>query len=198
LTRAAAPATVTVRPVRDASLDPRTRLMRAPRPLHGLGLAAAVSAACLLGLLHLWLLGIRLAAGDFADPAVALRWGAAAALVATLAALRRRGVPLLWGRQALALWVLVLLLHWNAAGPRFEAGAPHASDAAAPLVVLLPSAGGVGSLLLGALVLALAAHGSATPGPRRLPGLTSAWRVRRLGPAGLPTPLAPRPPPALA
>jgi len=169
--------------VRDASLDPRTRLKHLPRHIRALALAAAVSAACLLGLLHLWLLGVRLAAGDFADPTVALR---------------RRGVPLLWGRQALAFWVLVLLLHWNAAGPAAEAGAPHASGAAAPLAVLLPSAGAVGALLLGAVVLALAARGRATPGPRRVPGFTSAWRVRRLGPAGLPTPLAPRPPPALA
>jgi len=184
--------------VRDASLDPRTRLKHLPRHIRALALAAAVSAACLLGLLHLWLLGVRLAAGDFADPTVALRWAGASGLVAALVALRRRGVPLLWGRQALAFWVLVLLLHWNAAGPAAEAGAPHASGAAAPLAVLLPSAGAVGALLLGAVVLALAARGRATPGPRRVPGFTSAWRVRRLGPAGLPTPLAPRPPPALA
>lgn len=184
--------------MKDANLVSRTRLKRTPQRLRALGLAAAASAAALLALLHLWLLGSRVAAGDFADPAVALRWAAAAGLVAALAALRRRGVPLLWGRQALAFWVLVLLLHWSAAGPAAEASPPQASRPGSPLVVLLPSAGALGALFLGTLFLVLAAHGRVTAARRWSPRLGAARHAPPLGRLGLPNPLAPRPPPALA
>ena len=70
--------------------------------------------AVLIAGFHAGLLGRRLAQAEM-DSAVLLRWGAAFLLVAAALWLRRRGVSLLWGRQALVFWVLVLLLHAGAA-----------------------------------------------------------------------------------
>ena len=78
-----------------------------------LGLAAVVS----LVLLHVSILWDRVAEGRLSEPVVALRWVAAAVLLVALQALRRRGVPLLWGRRALVFWLLVLLLHAGTAVP---------------------------------------------------------------------------------
>ncbi|RPH37119.1 MAG: hypothetical protein EHM91_15420, partial [Planctomycetota bacterium] len=87
--------------------------LRARRLASSLGLAAVAS----LVLLHASILWDRLANGRMSEPGVALRWLAAGVLVAALVALRRRGVSILWGRRALVLWLLVLLLHAGAAAP---------------------------------------------------------------------------------
>ena len=58
-------------------------------------------------------------------------------LVGFLVVLRRRGVPLLWGRRALVVWMLVVLLHWTAGAPAQPAtiDAPHATG----ILFLLPA-----------------------------------------------------------
>lgn len=81
--------------------------------------------ALLIAGFHAGLLGRRLAQPEL-DSAVLLRWSGAILLLAAALSLRRRGVSLLWGRQALVFWLLVLLLH---------AGASASTPSAAWLVV---------------------------------------------------------------
>ena len=82
-------------------------------------LVSSVVLAALAGLvvLHGWLLWKRIVEGQLLEPGVGLRWGAGALLLVGLHVLRQAGVPLLWGRRALAYWLLVLLLHAVAYGP---------------------------------------------------------------------------------
>jgi hypothetical protein len=100
------------------------------------GLVAALALASF----HIFLFWNRLVGGDLLDPAIALRWVAAAGLVSALAALRRMGVPLARGRKALVIWLLVVLLH--ASGRTVPAVAPGESptETDASLIFLLPSA----------------------------------------------------------
>src|SRR5512142_695866 len=86
----------------DEAFAPRVRSF-----VSALGLVAVVS----LVLLHVSILWARVTQGRLAEPVIALRWGAAFVLLFALVALRRRGVPLLWGRRALVFWLLVLVLH---------------------------------------------------------------------------------------
>jgi hypothetical protein len=141
---------------------------------------AAVAAAGLT-VFHARLLWDRLTAGEMLEPLVALRWTAAILLVVALVALRRAGVPLLHGRRALAVWVLVALLHWSA-GPPLQDGsaAPEGSSA---ILLVLP-AGAVALAGLGLTLAILAARRAALPsvsclctvGPRGAARLSDGWR----------------------
>lgn len=71
---------------------------------------AALGGALLAGF-HLWLLGNQAWSGELAEPDLLLRWLAAGALAGGLVSLRRRKLPLLLGRQAVAIWLLAALLH---------------------------------------------------------------------------------------
>jgi hypothetical protein len=105
---------------------------------------------------HVVLLWSHVGSGRLFEPAVALRWTIGLVLLALLVALRRVGVPVLWGRRALVVWVLVALLHVNttpAASDSFTTTNPAAT--ALSLVVLPPAAGLVfaaGLLLLAAML----------------------------------------------
>ena len=119
----------------------RRRLTSRVRPL--VSTVAVVSVATLVPL-HVALLWDRFSHGRLSDPEVALRWLGAAVLTVAVLALRRLGIPLLWGRRALVFWLLVLLLHAGAAAP--EDPAAHATPvrllfvvpaSVAPLWVLL-------------------------------------------------------------
>jgi len=81
--------------------------------LSGLLLAALAAIVAL----HVALLWDRVVHGRLTDPAVGLRWLGAAVLIGALVALRRLGIPLLWGRRALVFWLLVLLLHMGTVAP---------------------------------------------------------------------------------
>jgi hypothetical protein len=133
---------------RRASLTPNARLPKrsaeALRPaVSGVGakLARAVRrwrpwaiAAVLLYLLplHALLLWRRIADLSLFETGVALRWGAAAALLVGAGLLHRAGISLWSGRRALTFWVLVLLLHASAAVPLVE-------EAALDLLASLPA-----------------------------------------------------------
>src|SRR5688572_4844675 len=80
----------------------------------------ALGAGTLLGAFHLWVLGNQAWTGQLTDPDVGLRWLAAGAIGAGLVALRRRGVPLLFSRQAVAMWLLATLLHGPALTNGFD------------------------------------------------------------------------------
>ena len=113
----------------------RSRLARGARRVLSTAIALAVLA---LVVFHVALFWNQLGSGRLVDPAVAARWGAGGLLLVALAALRRAGVPLLWGRRALVVWVLVALLHWTAV-PATSAGAPERGGAMALLFVELPA-----------------------------------------------------------
>jgi hypothetical protein len=72
---------------------------------------AAVLLGSLLVLFHVWLFLDRLWQGQLADIGAVLRWAVAGGLTAALWTLHRRGVPLVRGRKAIAIWVLAALLH---------------------------------------------------------------------------------------
>ena len=72
---------------------------------------SAIAAGSALTIFHVSLFWDRLVGGDLLDPAVALRWAGAVLIVSALVILRRFGVPLLHGRRAFSVWLLVALLH---------------------------------------------------------------------------------------
>jgi peptidoglycan/LPS O-acetylase OafA/YrhL len=109
---------------------------RASRPLRGL----AVSGFALLAGFHVWILGARLREDAFTDPAVALRWAGAAALLALAWLFRRRGLTVASGRSGLVFWALVLLLHVGAAPATTPALPGDDLLAALPLALALPAA----------------------------------------------------------
>lgn len=149
----------------------------------------ALASIATLVLLHVAVLWDRVAEGRLSDPVVALRWLAGAVLTLALLALRRRGVPLLWGRRALVFWLLVLLLHAGAAAPEGPGLRP---DPVRLLFVVPASVAPIG-LLLVLLVPVLVRRSMAGPAParaRRSRGAVAALRE------GVLLTLAPRAPPA--
>lgn len=155
------------------------------------GTAARVALLLLAGY-HTWLFGDRLFAGTFLDPMVAVRWAAGVALAFGFLWLRRCGLPLLCGRRAVVLWLLVALLHvhaaWAPPGPASEVSAREAAVLALQAVSAAAVALGFGLL---AVLLRVRL---------RAPRPVAAW----LAEEWLPSPAstlslslaAPRPPPA--
>ena len=124
------------------SADYNTRMLR----------RSALAAGALLAAFHVWLLANQVWTGHLAEPDVLLRWLVAGALVGGLAMLGRRGHAVVFGRQAVAVWLLAALLHGPALANDLDGFAtPSLPEAAATLA---PSI--LGSLL-GLALLALAA-----------------------------------------
>jgi hypothetical protein len=155
------------------------------RLVSSLGLTAVAT----LVVLHASILWDRVANGRIGEPGVALRWCAAGVLVAGLIALRRRGVSLLWGRKALVLWLLVLLLHAGAAVPQD----PTPLVAPGQLLVVLPAALAPACLLL-LLVWAEFRRGTTDPRTAGVPHATAG--TLRLPRGAFLLAAAPRAPPA--
>ena len=95
-----------------------------------------------LALFHGWLFVSQAAAGRLGDPWVIFRWLAAAALIAALVAVHRRG-HLLWGRKATAIWLLAALLHGPAIADNEDFKIFALPEAAAASVLQLASSAGV-------------------------------------------------------
>lgn len=136
--------------------------------------------------LHGYLLWERITDLTLFEPQVALRWGIAALMIATLIRLQYLGVPLFRGRRALIFWLVILLLH-----------AGSATAAGSRLQVVADS----GLLIAVSLwFLALELLGERTRAVALV--LRRTW-TPRLAPARLPCapgsldPLSPRPPPFL-
>ncbi len=165
---------------RDEALTPRLRSL-----VSGLGLAAVAS----LVVLHVSILWARITQGRLGEPLIALRWGAAFVLLLALLALRRRGVPLLWGRRALVFWLLVLVLHAGTGVPQ------DSTPRVAPeqLLFVLPAAVAPACLLLVLLVTPLAGAALAGPASALAHGAAGDVPLRR---RGFRLALASRPPPA--
>lgn len=114
-------------------LRDRRTLLRAGRT------AAVLAVTAYLVQLHAALLWDRIITLSLLEPLVALRWAGAAALLLVSLGLQRRGVSVFRGRKAAVFWLLVLLLHANAALPATgELGVSAASQPEAALLVVLP------------------------------------------------------------
>jgi hypothetical protein len=160
-----------------AILRSRSRVARSARAI---ARWSGVAAGLALGLFHVALFRDRLVGGDLFDPAIALRWLAAVALVAALIVLRRQGLPLLRGRNASIVWLLVVLLHDSArALPVAPVDAASGTDAS--LIFVLPSTlavvglGIVCATIARRRVAALAAVGLVA-GPEDFCRLSAGWR----------------------
>jgi hypothetical protein len=158
-----------------------------------LKLAGAAGVVALVAF-HVFLLWDRLTGGQMFDPAVALRWVSAAGLIAALVGLRRHGVPLLSGRRALLVWLLVALLHWTTGPPTAASDIPT-GDASASLIFVLPSTAATALLGVGLLLATLTTRRarpvltcSCTVEPCDAGQLSSGWRL--LGGARAPPPAA--------
>jgi hypothetical protein len=132
--------------------------------------------------------------GRLFELATSLHWLAGAFLLTGILALRRVGVPLLWGRKAIVLWLLVLLLHAHAALSTVPQPA-QAPVAGLTLVTLGEAIGGVFAALT-LLVLVSFARGAS---PRLRSRRVDQPLVRRPAAAsGFLIVFSPRPPPAPA
>ncbi len=130
---------------------------------------SALGLGALLGAFHVWLLGQQAWSGQLAEPDLILRWLAALALAGGLVALKRRGTPL-FGRQAVAMWVLAALLH----GPAL---ANHDDGFATPALPEAVATVAQAAAALSAVGLALLAFFALTCWP--VPAVQSAWLAAR-------------------
>ena len=124
---------------------------------------SVVGLGALLGGFHLWLLGNQAWSGQLTEPDVILRWLIALALGAGLVAVKRRGGSL-FGRQAVAMWVLAAVLHGPALGNDVDG---FATPALPEVVATVAQAAARWALVGGGGVLP--ACGIAPVPPRRLP-----------------------------
>jgi hypothetical protein len=151
----------------------------------------AVAGAALVGF-HGWLFAAQVAAGRLEDPWLVFRWLAAAALIAAVAAVRRRGESLR-GRKGIAIWVLAALLHGPSAAASLESDFRTFAlpEAVATTVVQIISSAALGAALWllagrrGAGALTPQVRYASAPAVIAAGGLTPR-RTRRF---------APRPPP---
>jgi hypothetical protein len=151
-------------------------------------------AVLLLSGFHAWLFWSHLAGGRLLEPAVASRWVAGVLLTAGFLGLRRVGVPLVRGRKAVVLWLLVALLHVHAAwAPQGTIADRGAMDEAVATIVL-QAASAAALLGLGLVLLAV------TLRPKTRAFRSPTWFAQHAGAAGRPSDgwsplLSPRPPP---
>lgn len=110
-----------------------------------------------LAAFHVWLFAGQVWSGALTDPGLIVRWLVAAGLVGGLVVLKRQGESLVWGRKAVALWVLAALLHGPALATRIES--PGSVPIAEIVVTLTQTVAGLAGLVGLALFLAgLATH----------------------------------------
>lgn len=145
----------------------------------------------LLVAFHLWLFGSQVWEGQLVDLALAARWLLAAGLVTALMQLRRRGLSMVWGRHAVALWVLAALLHGPAVARDLSIAAPAAPEVIATLAQSIINIGGIGMMLL----LGLAGLRRRARQPLRRLALAAVPNDRRAFLPGSFLHFAPRPPP---
>ncbi|HEX6162934.1 MAG TPA: hypothetical protein VFZ31_06205 [Vicinamibacterales bacterium] len=118
-------------------------------------LSLAVAGVALVAF-HGWLFAGQLAAGRLEDPWLVFRWLAAALLVVSLVAVRRRDSSI-FGRKSVAIWVLAALLHGPAISdlqPDFNSFALPETVATTVVQLLSSAALGAGLWLLAALLFA--------------------------------------------
>jgi len=109
------------------------------------------AAGALLALFHVWLFAGQILDGRLDDPALLLRWVAAAGLAGGLVSLRRRGLSIVRGRPAATIWLLAALLHGPALAARIDDGGaiglPEVAATLSQLAVATFAVIGVGLLI---------------------------------------------------
>ena len=125
---------------------------------------AAVAGWTGLALFHVWLLWGQWQDGRLSDPVVAAKWAGSALLLGALAFLYRSGGALVFGRQALVVWMLAALVHVGAGQPGLSADPSSSSPA---LLFIVPSLAGA-ALLVGSALLAAARRARRITGGIRL------------------------------
>ncbi len=158
--------------------------LAALRALGRLGFAA-------LALFHVWLLGAHLIDGRAFAPATAIRWALAVLVLVGFRALSRRGLPLFFGRRAVGLWLLVVIIHCSAAA---EGGAAAALDRAIPESVTALAQLSAASAAIG-VALAAALASAAQPWAGGRPAFAVPVLVAGLPASGFLYCFPPRPPP---
>jgi len=149
------------------------------------------AAGALLALFHVWLFAGQILDGRLDDPALLLRWVAAAGLAAGLLSLRRRALSMVRGRPAATIWLLAALLHGPALASRVDSsGALGLPEVAATLSQIAVAS--IASIGLGLLVRLR--HGYGETGTSSL--LVSHRDRVTFRPAISLDVLCPRPPPA--
>ncbi len=179
-----APMTTAVSATNRAATRPDDLLATALRALGRLGFAA-------LALFHGWLLGAHLLDGRAFAPATAIRWALALLVLVGFRALSRRGLPLFFGRRAVGLWLLVVIIHCSAA---WEGGAAAALDRAIPESVTALAQFSAATAVLG-LALAAALASAAQPWAGGRPAFSVPVPVAGLPASGFRYGFSPRPPP---
>lgn len=110
---------------------------------------SALAVGAVVAAFHVWLFANQVWTGLLAQPDVLLRWLVAGALVAGLASLGRRGLPVVFGRQAIAVWLLAAVLHGPALANDLDGFAtPSMPEAAVALTQSLLSVTALGLALL--------------------------------------------------
>ena len=148
-------------------------------------------AVTLLVAFHGWLLWTHVFGGRALDLQTAARWAVAILVLLGFRALHRCGMPLFWGRRAVVLWLLVVVIHcsavWAGEAASLDVGIPETISVLAQLAA--PAAAVLGMFFLG-LAAARFACG--------LAGID--WHEAPVSFAGLPASglilrFSPRPPP---
>ena len=152
--------------------------------------AAGQVAFGLLVAFHVWLLWTHIVAGKAYEPATAFRWLLAIGVLAGFRALSRLGLPLLFGRRAVALWLLVILIHchavWTGDVVTADLGVPETLHALSQITGSISVLGALAVVLLGTQAAAALVMRRALLVPIGLAGLSS---------DGFTHGFAPRPPP---
>lgn len=127
--------------------------------------AAARLALTVMVAFHAWLLWTHLIGGKTLEPRTAVRWIVAAVVLVGFRALQRRGLSLFWGKRAVVLWLLVVVIHchavWSAETIPVELGIPETITALAQLTA--PVVTVLGLFVLGLLAARLTRWTAAAP-----------------------------------
>jgi hypothetical protein len=105
-------------------------------------------AAALLAAFHAWIFLSQAWTGELVDLALVTRWVIAAGLFAALLHLRRRGLSVVQGRHAIAVWLLAALLHGPALAQNINDVAPPMPEVVATLAQVVSSVATLGTILL--------------------------------------------------
>jgi hypothetical protein len=147
-------------------------------------------AFALLVAFHAWLLWSHLVAGKAFEPGTALRWLVAVGVLVGFRALSRHGLPLVFGRRAVALWLLVILIHchavWTGDVVTTDLGVPETLHALSQIIGSTSVLGALAVVLLVTQTAAVFDAHLAVPASARVAGLPSDGFTYRF---------APRPPP---
>jgi len=152
--------------------------------------AAGQVAFGLLVAFHVWLLWTHLVVGQAFEPQTAVRWLVAVGVLAGFRALSRRGHPLVFGRRAVALWLLVIVIHchagWTGDVVTADLGVPETLHALSLITGSISVLGALAVVLLVTQAPAAFDARLAVPASASIAGLPSDGFTYRF---------APRPPP---